>query len=217
MYKTPTLNKRYWLFFLFIQCSYGVHDVEGQNESWISIGFERNLPYSLKLEFEQELRLKNQLSTFKKTFSEVSISYEVFDGLKIQIPYRYAVLENKIEQRLSFGGSYKYSFKPVSLRYRTKFQRTHEDGELPEDVIRNRFTIEYKFDKKIEPYVSGELIHLYNTNHNQLDEFRVSFGFSVDLPRNNSIKIFYIYQKGDITKSSPDEINVFGLAYSFKW
>ena len=44
-----------------------------------------------------------------------------------------------------------------------------------------------------------------------------SFGFAVDLPRKNSIKIFYIYKKEDITKSSPDEINVFGLAYSFKW
>ena len=108
-------------------------------------------------------------------------------------------------------------FKPVSLKYRTKFQRTNEDGELPEELIRNKFTIEYKLGKKIEPYLSGELFHLYNTNHNQLDGFRVSFGFAVDLPRKNSIKIFYIYKKEDITKSSPDEINVFGLAYSFKW
>ena len=213
MYNTPRINIGYWFFFICIQCSYGLDD----NESWTSIGFERNLPFSLELEFEQELRLNNQLSTFKQTFSEVSISYEVFDGLKIQIPYRYAVFENKIKQRLSFGGSYKYSFKPVSLKYRTKFQRTNEDGELPEELIRNKFTIEYKLGKKIEPYLSGELFHLYNTNHNQLDGFRVSFGFAVDLPRKNSIKIFYIYKKEDITKSSPDEINVFGLAYSFKW
>ena len=212
MYKTPRINIGYWLLIFSIQSSYGLDD----NESWTSIGFERNLPYSLELEFEQELRLNNQLSTFKQTFSEVSISYEVFDGLKIQIPYRYAVFENKIKQRLSFGGSYKYSFKPVSLKYRTKFQRTYEKEELPDDLIRNKFTIEFKLSKKIEPYVSGELFHLYNTNHNQLYEFRVSFGFAVDLPRKNSIKIFYIFKKEDITKLNPDEINVFGISYKFK-
>ena len=213
MYKTSRINIGYWLFFLCIQCSYGLDD----NESWTSIGFERNLPYSLELEFEQELRLNNQLSTFKQTFSEVSISYEVFDGLKIQIPYRYAIFEKKIKQRLSFNGSYKYSFNPISLKYRTKFQRTYEKEELPDDLIRNKFTIEFKLSKKIEPYVSGELFHLYNTDHNQLDEYRVSFGVAVDLPRKKSIKIFYTYKKEDITKSSPDKINIFGLAYSFKW
>ncbi|MCS5623690.1 MAG: hypothetical protein NZ735_07020, partial [Candidatus Marinimicrobia bacterium] len=46
---------------LFIPCVYGADD----NESWTSIGFEKNLPYSFKLEFEQELRLADQLSTFK--------------------------------------------------------------------------------------------------------------------------------------------------------
>ena len=213
MHKTARLNIGYCLFFLFIQCSYGLDD----NESWTSIGFEKKLPYKLELEFEQELRLNNRLSTFKQTFSEVSISYKVFDGLKIQIPYRYAIFEKKIKQRLSFSGSYKYSFKPVNLKYRTKFQRTYEDGEIPENMIRNKFTIEYKLSKKIEPYVSGELFHPYNTDHNQLDEYRVSFGVAVDLPRKKSIKIFYTYKKEDITKSSPVKINIFGLAYSFKW
>ena len=212
MYKTPRLNIGFWLFFLFIQCSYGLDD----NQSWTSIGFETKLPYSLKLEFEQELRLKDQLSTFNQTFSEVSLSYKVFDGLKIDIPYRYAIFEDKIKQRLSFSGSYKYSFKPISLKYRTKFQRTYEKEKTPEDLIRNKFTFEYKLSKKIEPYVSGELFHLFNTDNDQLDEYRVSFGFAIDLPRKNSIKIFYMYKKEDIIKSSPDEINVFGLAYSFK-
>ena len=213
MYKITRITVGYWLFFLFIQNSYGLDD----NQSWTSIGFEKKLPYSLKLEFEQELRLKDQLSTFNQTFSEVSLSYKVFDGLNINIPYRYAIFDDKVKQRLSFSGSYKYSFKPISLKYRARFQRTNEKEKNAKDLIRNKFTIEYKLGKKIEPYVSGELFHLYNTDHNQLDEYRVSFGVAVDLPRKKSIKIFYTYKKEDITKSSPDEINVFGLAYSFKW
>ena len=213
VYKTTGLQYKWPLSLcLFIPCVYGADD----NESWTSIGFERKLPYSLKLEFEQELRLDDQLSTFKQTFSELSLSYKVFDGFSLQVPYRYSTYENKIKQRLSIGGSYKYSFKPLSLKYRTRLQRTFEEGENPEDLIRNKFTIEYKLDKNIEPYVSSELFHSYSEDPVQFDEYRISFGLRFDIMERSSIKIFYIFKKEDLTKSDPDEIGVFGLAYSFK-
>ena len=134
----------------------------------------------------------------------------------MQVPYRYSTYENKIKQRLSIGGSYKYSFKPLSLKYRARIQRTYEKGENPEDMIRNKCTIEYKFDKNIEPYVSSELFYSYNEDPVQLDEYRISFGLTVDIMERSSIKIFYIFKKEELTKSDPDEIGVFGLAYSFK-
>ena len=202
----------HWLLIFCIQNSYGLDD----NQSWTSVGFEKKLPYSFKLQFEQELRLDNQLSTFKQTFSEFSLSYSVFKGFKIELPFRYMTYKDKTKQRVSFSGSYKYSFKPVSLKHRTKYQRTYEKGEIPEELIRNKFSIMYRLNKKIEPYVSGELFHLYNTENDQFDEYRVSLGVAVDLPGKNSIKIFYIYKKEDITKSSPDEVNVFGLGYKYK-
>ena len=202
----------HWLLIFCIQSSYGLDD----NQSWTSVGFEKKLPYSFKLQFEQELRLDNQLSTFKQTFSEFSLSYSVFKGFKIELPFRYMTYKDKTKQRVSFGGSYKYSFKPVSLKHRTKYQRTYEKREIPEELIRNKFSIMYRLNKKIEPYVSGELFHLYNTENDQFDEYRVSLGVAVDLPGKNSIKIFYIYKKEDITKSSPDEVNVFGLGYKYK-
>ena len=70
-------------------------------------------------------------------------------------------------------------------------------------------------DKNLEPYISSELFHFYNEPV-QLDEYRLSFGLTVDIMKKNSIKIFYIFKKEDLTKSDPYEVNVFGLAYSFK-
>jgi len=213
VYKTTGLQYKWLLSLcLFIPCVYGTDD----NELWTSVSIEKKLPYSLKLEFEQELRLDDQLSTFKQTFSELSLSYKVFDGFSLQIPFRYSTYKDKIKQRLSFGGSYRYSFKPMSLKYRTRFQRTFEEGEITEDLIRNKFTIEYKLDKNIEPYVSSELFHSYSEDPVQFDEYRISFGLRVDIMERSSIKIFYIFKKEDLTKSDPDEIGVFGLAYSFK-
>ncbi len=212
MSKTKRLNIGYGLFFLFIQSSFGIDDTH----TWTSIGFEKNLPHSLSLEFEQELRIKDQLSTFSQTFSEVSLSYKVIDGLNISIPYRYAVFDDKIKQRLSLGASYKYKFNPISLKYRTKLQRSFEKEKTHEYLIRNKLIIVYKLRKRIEPYCSGEWFHLLKTDNNPLDEYRASFGIEIDLPRKNSINIFYIIKKEDLGISNPDKINVFGLSYTFK-
>ena len=212
MYKTKRLIIGYSLLFLFINYSYGIDDTQ----SWTSIGFITKIPCSLKLEFECELRLKDQISTINQTFSEVSLSYKIFDGLNVSIPYRYAKFDDKTKQRLSLGMSYKYNFKPISLKYRVKLQRSYEKEKTIGQLFRNKFVLQYKLNKKIESFVSGELFHLYNTNNDQFDEYRVSFGFSFDLPGKNSMKIFYIFKKEDITKSNPDEINVFGLSYRFK-
>jgi len=207
------LNARYWLLILFMQFSHGSDDIE----SWNSIGFEKKLPYSLELEFDQEIRLNDEISTFKQTISEISISLEVFDGVSLFIPLRYAIFEDKVKQRLSFGASYKHGWDPIGLKFRTKLQRTYENGDFPEDLIRNKITIEYELSKKIEPYVSGEFFHLYNTDRFQYNENRISFGLNVDLPKKRSMKIFYTHKREDIDSSSPDLISVFGLAYDFKW
>ena len=207
------------LLFLLAQCLFGADD----HQSWTKVSLEKKIPFSLKLELSQGLRLKDYASTFNQTFFELSLSYKDSNGLRINIPYRYTIFEDKIKHRLSFGASYQYSFKPVSLKYRMKYYRLFENGEpIGEggvtlgDLIRSKFTIKYKSGKKTNPYISGELFHLLNTNNNPLNEYRASFGIEIDLPRKNSINFFYILKKEDINKSSPVEINVFGLSYISK-
>jgi len=209
----------YYLLFLLAQCLYGADN----HQSWTKISLEKKIPFSLKLELSQGLRIKNQLSTFSQAFFEMSLSYKDSNGLRINIPYRYTIFEDKIKHRVSIGASYQYYFKPVRLKYRIKFYRLYENGEsLGENsvpfgnLIRNKFTIKYKSGKKTNPYISGEWFHLLNTDNNPLNEYRASFGIEIDLPRKNSMNIFYIIKKEDIAKSSPDEINAFGLSYTFK-
>lgn len=209
MIKTIRINFGYWLLLLFIQYSYGLVD----NQVWTSIAIESKIPYSLKVEFEQELRLKNQLSKFHKSFSELAISYKVLDGLNIKIPYRYTLYNDKIKQRLSIGISYKYNLNLISLKYRTRYQESYEDDKDSDKLTRNKFTFEYKLGDKLESYLSGELFHLYKTYFGRLNEYRILIGLSLDLSKKNSIKIFYMYKKKDLYRSNPDVSNVFGLGY----
>ena len=185
------------------------------NESWNAIGFEAKLPYSFKLGLEQNLRFVDQSPRFKQTFTELSLSYTLIDGLVIMIPLRYAVFDDKTKQRLSFAGSYKYDLKPIRFKYRLKFQRIYEDGIFTDDVARNKLSIRYRLNKRIRPFISGETFLFKNLNKYQFDEYRFSFGIKVDFLEKRSINIFYIRKVEDINKSNPDQINVFGLAYDY--
>ena len=209
----------YYLFFLLVQCLYGADD----HQFWNKVSIEKKIPFSLKLELSQGLRLKDCLSKFNQGFFELALSYKDSNGLRINIPYRYTIFEDKIKHRLTLGVSYQYSFKPVSLKYRIKYYRLYEngesvgkDGKALGDLIRNKFIIKYKADKKTNPYISGELFHLLNTNNNPFDEYRASLGVEIDLPRKNSINLFYILEKENLSKSNPDNIKIFGLSYTFK-
>jgi len=215
------LNIVYCLFFFLIIPKY-VYG-ENNNQSWTKISFEKKLPYSLKFELAQGLRLKDQLSTLNLSFFEGALSYKSSNGFKISIPYRYTIFEDKIKHRLSLGVSYQYTFKPIALKYRIKYYRLYEDGESIDqdgvafgDLLRNKFTIKCKLSKKVNSYISGELFHLYNTDNNPFDEYRTSFGLEFDLPGKNTIDFFYIFKKESIANSNSSEINIIGLHYISK-
>ena len=201
------------VFLILLQGINGADDTE----SWSSIGFETRLPYSIELELDQGLRLKDQMSSFKQTFTQVSIGYEIIDGMKIFVPIRYAIFEDKTKQRISAGGSYKYDLKPLSFKYRSKFQMIFEEDEPSRELVRNKFSIDYKINKKFKSYISGEVFHLYDLDQYQYDEYRISTGMNVSIKKKRQLKIFYTYKIEDLTKSSTNQINIFGIGYNFKF
>ena len=190
---------------------------EDDKELWNSIGIKTKLPNSLELELEQSLRFRDQMSSFKQTFTELSVSYEIIDDLKLFIPIRYALFRDKEKKRLSIGGSYKYDYKLTNIRYRIKLQRTHEDNEPPADLFRQKISLEYKINKTLRPFISGEVSYNYEMKKYQYDENRFSFGVGLNLSKSRKIKIFYIRKLEKITKSNPDLINIFGVGYNFVW
>ena len=102
-----------------------------------------------------------------------------------------------------------------------KYYRLYENGEsigddemVLGDLIRNKFILKYKFSKKINSYISGELFYLYNIENQPFDEHRISFGLGIDLPKKNSINLFYTFKKEGVADSN--EINIIGFNYVAK-
>ena len=187
------------------------------SESWSSMGFGIKLPYSLKLDLEQSLRLKDNSSSFKQTFTETIISYNMFQKIKVFIPVRYAVFKNKIKKRISLGASYKHNFKIISFRYRAILQRTYQHEKIFDPLIRNKFTLIAKINKKLRPYFSHEFSHLSKSGQFNYNEFRVTIGARINLGKKRETKIFYTQKIEGLSNKNQDRTNIFGIAYAFDW
>ena len=186
-------------------------------ESWSSLEFGKKLPFSFELDFEQALRLKDNLSSFKQTFTETSVSYNMFNGMKFFIPFRYAVFKDKIKKRISFGAAYKHNLNKISFRYRIKLQKTYLDDKIFNPLIRNKFTLGSKINKKLRPYVSQEFSHFVQDGQVDYDEYRLSVGVRINLGKKRETKIFYTQKIEGLSKKNQDKANVFGVSYAFEW
>lgn len=188
----------------------GADDFESRN----TISYQVKLPQSFKIDFEQSLRLRGNQFSFRQTFTEATISYKVTDGLKLILPLRYAIFEDKIKKRISFGGTYKYKFNDYTMRYKSRYQRVYEKDEDLEDLIRNKFTIQYKSNKDIDPFVSYEIFNPFNSGLGEMNEYRLSVGGAIDLPKKKSAKIYYQYKIEDLDKKNSEVLNIIGLSLS---
>ena len=199
-----------WRSLIGIQLLIGADDFESRN----TISYQVKLPQSFKIDFEQSLRLRGNQFSFRQTFTEATISYKVTDGLKLILPFRYAIFEDKIKKRISFGGTYKYKFNDYTMRYKSRYQRVYEKDEDLEDLIRNKFTMQYKSNKDIDPFVSYEIFNPFNSGLGEMNEYRLSVGGAIDLPKKKSAKIYYQYKIEDLDKKNSEVLNIIGLSLS---
>lgn len=210
--KIKNFIKFHWFLFflLFSKSLFSADDFESRNT--ISYGFK--LPYSLKLDCEQSLRLSGKELSFKQTFTELTVSYEIIDDLSVIIPIRHAIFDDKVKNRIGLGGIYKIGMKPFKVKFKTRFQRTHEKNEDPDELYRNKIYAHYKLSKKLEPFFSYEVFHPANSNDNSLNEYRFSFGTDFDLPGKRSIKLYYQFKIEDLNKKSQEDVHIMGLTFS---
>lgn len=204
---------KYFCFIYFI--SIHLLPAEDNFESRNTISFKIKLPYSFKINLEQSLRLRGNEFSFRQTFTEATISYKVTEGLKILLPVRYAIFEEKIKRRISFGGSYKHKLNDYTLSYKSRIQRVYEKNKELDELIRNKYMLQYKSGKDIDPFCSYEMFNPFNSDIGKMNEYRISFGAEINLPKKKSAKIFYQYKVEDLNKKNSEILNVIGLSLSF--
>ena len=100
------------------------------------------------------------------------------------------------------------------MRYKSRYQRVYEKDEDLEDLIRNKLTMQYKSNKDIDPFVSYEIFNPLNSGVGEMNEYRLSIGVDIGLPKKKSAKIYYLYKIEDLDKKNSEVLNIIGLSLS---
>lgn len=185
-------------------------------ELWTSLELDKALSKQIDLSLEQELRLDEQYSHFKNTFTDVTIYWETWKDVRLLGGYRFSVYNDKIKQRLSVGGEYSYGIGNIDFGYRLKYQQTHEADEATEKIIRNRVGLAYDMPAKFKPNLNLEIFNIPGDEWDEIDELRLSLGLKYRWTKKMALKIFYILKIENFIRDDLEKINIFGLKYDIK-
>ncbi|MAJ44412.1 MAG: hypothetical protein CMF96_06685 [Candidatus Marinimicrobia bacterium] len=191
-------------------------EVKTDDQLWYGIQIDKSLK-NLGIEISKENRLKDDYNNIHKSLTELSISYKIHNYLKPSAQVRNIQYNDKFKSRIGLSNKAVFSQKKIKYGIKTKLQKDFLNNKTPENlVIRNKFSIEYKFLDFFEPYLSYELFHELINNNLNFEKYRVSIGTKYDISTISSLKLFYCYS-GNFDKDDFEIINIIGTNYEISF
>ncbi len=161
--------KRYLLLFSFsLFLIPGFSQTEDLG-SWMTFSLDKGLGDRLSFNFDQEFRLKDNLSNINLLYTNLGLAIKPTKFLKIAATYRFIDKQKgdgTYGIRNRFMTDLIFKFKPGkwTLGYRARLQEEwratgyYSDlGNVPEIYLRNHFKFGYKLNDHFTPYVGTEL------------------------------------------------------------
>jgi hypothetical protein len=204
-------------------------------ELWTGVSLKYNFNKRLQFKLEEQLRLKDNLTTFSQLLTEGTLTYdpgkiEFLKPLELSIGSRY-VVDNDTEGkqqgieyffRYNLDAEYKFDFGRFYVDYRFRFQSRNElgitelDGDIPVNDLRHRIGFKYNFDDwKLDPKLQVEL---FSRNDDQttynFSRFRLRLGSDYSFVKRQDLDFFLLYEQ-TVGKVVPERIYGIGLGYEF--
>lgn len=196
---------------------------------WNTISINKELGKNLTIGIDQELRLRDNLSTINLVYTNFGASYKVTDFFKVGLTYRFI---DKHKDDFTWGVRHRayidltFKIKPgdFSVSYRARFQSEWRGagyadnyGNIPEVFMRNQVKIGYKFTDNIEAYIGDEIRwQIQNPRipyHNSIDRSRAFVGVNYEINKHNTVGTYFLYQK-EFNVNDPETLYIIGLEYT---
>lgn len=187
-------------------------------------GYTFNLKYKKKWEFavNPEIRFNNNLSQLSRVMADIGLEYKpnktFFAGISYRTSTRVEDDWQDTRERIQFGLGVKhewrlftFSFQP---RYQASLQQVSSDGDADfETTLRNKLTIKYDINKKLNVSNSFELFNNSTPGMElRLENWRWKGDIGYDINKRNSMSVGYMIQKA-IYKSPQEMDFVFLVSY----
>jgi long-subunit fatty acid transport protein len=184
-------------------------------QTWNSAGVGKSLDKKLKVFLQEEVRLKNNSSQLRTSFTNIGVKWEALKNFNISIVYRLIIKPTKISHRIYTDLSYEWKNKRWSLEPRIRLQHEFIPNDINENYVRPELTLEHKINKHWRPFVSAEFFyHIFYYKEDKFDEYRLSAGVDYNFDKKNSLKLFYLFEQ-EINTNAPQQNNILGVSYTY--
>jgi len=220
------------LFYLFILLMIASMPVAGQYQDlqlWSSVGIRTNITPKLRIGIEEEARFFENISLLDKLNSDLTVDYELFDGVRVGLLYRLIVNREKdgdyeLKHRFSASLAAEKQKGPWKLGVNLKFQKTYDeffhsdDWYLPKNYLRVEGEISRPLNmNRAEPYATLEWwYYLPQGQQAFFDQYRLTLGVKHKLAKDHRINVYYRIQQ-EIQVEDPLFAHVLGIGYLFTW
>jgi len=196
---------------------------------WNTLSLNKEFGKKFSVGIDQEVRLRDNLSTLNLIYTNVGATYKITDYFKVSLVYRFI---DKHKDDLSWGIRHRayidltFKAKPAdfSISYRARFQSEWrgtgydaEFGNVPEVFLRNSIKVGYQASDKIEPYVGAEVRwQIQNPRipyHEAVDRYRLFGGLNYEINDHNTIGTYYLRQQ-EVNVIDRQTLNIWGLEYT---
>jgi hypothetical protein len=217
---------------LFVALIVASLPVAGQYQDlqlWSSVGIRTNITPKLRIGIEEEARFFENISLLDKLNSNLTIDYELFDGVRFGLLYRLITNRQKdgdyeLNHRFSASLAAEKQKGPWVLGANVKFQKTYEalfhsdDWYLPKNYFRVEGEISRPLNmNRSEPYASLEWwLYMPQGQRVFFDQYRLTLGVKHKLSRDHRINVYYRIQQ-EVQVEDPLLAHVLGIGYLFTW
>jgi len=188
-------------------------------ELWTGAGIRYDINRRFRMDIEQECRWKDQMGTFKFTYTEVGIRWRINRMFSIRGKYRYLFVPDDYDGgKFYLDGNVDLSKKrfPLSISYRLRYERGNEFVvSKMENWLRNQFEINWNMSKIADPYLGWENFRRLD-GINEARANRYSFGSDWRLSKIISLSSFYIFED-EFNVKKPLDRHIIGLRLTYRF
>jgi len=197
--------------------------------NWTIIRVEYKLNKKWNFGIEEQLRLKEDISTIDEYFTQLNTEYSVSKNFTLGAGLRY-IKENDTDGniqgyenhfRFNIDATYKHKINDFTLKYRVRYQNKNElgvsnaEGDYANQHLRFKTAIGYNFKNwELDPKFSAEIFnHFEEGKQNGYDKYRFTFGTEYKLKNAGKINLFYRIEK-ELNQNDAFKYESYGSAIS---
>ena len=219
------------LLFLLLNMVFSLHGQETRVvrdlHLWTGVQLEKTLAKDWTISLSEEIRFKKDVSELNNYFTDLGLEYRINRNFSLQGNYRFTRdrkkdLSFENLSRYNFDLKYKGKLDFLTVKYRLRYQKEVEgfrlyDQNIPfEKHLRHRLTLKINSMKIVEPYMSGEVFHLFRPTRYPVFEYvRLQAGVLLDLKDAGEVKAAWGFNR-ELGSAQPLVIYMFRLNYTYK-